>query len=102
MTTMGKLAWGLVLLVTVLHFDFWWWNSTDVVLGFVPLTLAHQVAITLGAALAWSLVMRHAWPNDVEEWASGGQRASATGTIAERSVPTHELRGGREPRGGRV
>jgi hypothetical protein len=71
MTTKGKLAWGFVLLVTVLHFDVWWWNSTEVVLGFVPLTLAHQIGITLGAALGWMLVTRFAWPRDVEEWASG-------------------------------
>lgn len=71
MTTKGKLAWGFVLLVTVLHVDLWWWDSTAIVLGFVPLTLAWQVGITLGAALAWWLVMTFAWPKGVEEWASG-------------------------------
>jgi hypothetical protein len=70
MTTKGKLAWGFVLLVTALHMDFCWWDSTAVVLGFVPLTLAYQVGITIAAALAWALVMRHAWPREVEEWAS--------------------------------
>lgn len=76
MTTSGKLAWGLVGLVTVLHCDFWWWDSTAIVLGFVPLTLAHQVGITLLAALAWALVMRFAWPHEVEEWAAGGSPAT--------------------------
>lgn len=70
MTTAGKLAWGLVLLVTLLHFDLWLWDSTSIVLGFVPLTLAYQVGITIAAAIAWGLVMRFAWPRDVEEWAS--------------------------------
>jgi len=77
MTTKGKLAWGFVLLVTVLHCDFWWWDSTAVVFGFVPLTLASQVGVTFGAALAWGLVMRFAWPRDVEEWASGGAGPAA-------------------------
>lgn len=93
MTIKGKLAWALVLFVAVLHFDFWWWDSTAIVLGFVPLTLAYQVGITLGAALAWSLVMRYAWPGDVEEWASGGARTEATGSVAAPTVS-------RDPRGG--
>lgn len=70
MTRNGKLAWGFVLLVAVLHCDFWWWDTTAVVLGFLPLTLASQIAITLAASAAWALVVRHAWPRDVEEWAS--------------------------------
>ncbi|MEZ6016284.1 MAG: hypothetical protein R3F49_14290 [Planctomycetota bacterium] len=77
MTTKGKLAWGLVLLVAVLHFDFWWWDSTTIVFGFVPLTLAFQVGITIGAALAWALVMRYAWPRDVEEWAAAADDQAA-------------------------
>ena len=72
MSTAGKLAWGLVLLATILHVDVWWWDSTSVVLGFLPLTLAHQVGVTVLAAVAWALVMRFAWPRDVEEWAAGG------------------------------
>lgn len=79
MTTKGKLAWGFVLLVSVLHVDLWWWDSTAIVLGFVPLTLAYQVGITLAAALAWALVMRFAWPKDVEEWASGAPRRGPHG-----------------------
>lgn len=79
MTTQGKLAWGFVLLVTVLHFDLWWWNSTSIVFGFVPLTLAYQVGITLAAALGWALVMRFAWPHHVEEWAAGSERVGRGG-----------------------
>jgi Na+/melibiose symporter-like transporter len=77
MTTKGKLAWGFVLLVTVLHLDFWWWDSTDIVLGFVPLALASQIGITLAAGLAWALVAHYAWPSDVEEWATAGQETGA-------------------------
>lgn len=77
MTTRGKLAWGFVLLVAVLHVDLWWWDSTAVVLGFLPLTLAYQVGITVAAALAWALVMHVAWPRDVEEWAAGRSGTSS-------------------------
>lgn len=94
MTTKGKLAWGLVLLVAVLHFDFWWWDSTAVVFGFVPLTLAHQVGITLGAAIAWSLVIRFAWPKHVEEWAGGDLRIEPRGSVAARDASHRGSRGG--------
>ena len=76
LTTAGKLAWGAVLLVAVLHCDFWWWSSTRIVFGFLPLTLAYQVGITLAAAAVWTLVIRFAWPAHIERWAEreGGQR----------------------------
>jgi len=86
LTTRGKLAWGLVALVTVLHFDFWWWDSTAIVFGFVPLTLAHQIGITLGAGLAWALVMRFAWPSGVEEWADQGPIAKPAREASPRAA----------------
>jgi len=72
MTSGAKFAWGLVVLVAILHFDFWLWDSTSVVFGFLPTGLAYQAGISLAAAIAWTLVVRLDWPEGVEEWASGG------------------------------
>ena len=83
MSTRGKLAWGFVLLVAVLHVDLWLWDSTTIVLGFVPLTLGYQVGITVAAALGWALVMRYAWPSGVEEWAAASD--SGRDAVARRS-----------------
>ena len=71
MSERGKLAWGLVLLVGILHYDFWLWDADGVVLGFLPVGLAYQAGISIAAAIAWALVVRFAWPDAVEEWASG-------------------------------
>jgi uncharacterized RDD family membrane protein YckC len=65
----GKFAWGLVALLAVLHYDFWNWNDRSVVFGFLPVGLLFQALISLGAAVAWTLVVRCAWPTHVEEWA---------------------------------
>ena len=65
----GKLAWALVALLAVLHYDFWNWDDRSVVFGFLPVGLLFQALISLGAAVAWALVVRCAWPSHVEEWA---------------------------------
>ena len=65
----GKFAWGLVALLAVLHYDFWNWNDRSVVFGFLPVGLLFQALISIGAAVAWALVVRSAWPTHVEEWA---------------------------------
>lgn len=71
MSTGGKLAWGLVLVAGVLHYDFWNWGRTTLVFGFLPIGLAYQAGISILAAIAWALVVRLAWPERVEEWAGG-------------------------------
>lgn len=68
----GKLAWGLVLLVAILHYDFWNWGRTTLVFGFMPVGLAYQAGISILAGIAWALVVKLAWPRRVEEWASSG------------------------------
>ena len=69
LSSRGKLAWALVALLAVLHYDFWNWDDRSVVLGFLPTGLLFQALISVGAAVAWALVVRCAWPTHVEEWA---------------------------------
>ena len=71
MSNKGKLAWGLVLALSLLHYDFWYWNTGSIVLGFMPIGLLYQALISAGSGLAWYLVVRHAWPSWIEEWAEG-------------------------------
>ena len=72
MTSRAALAWGLVLLLGVLHYDFWWWGDRTLVFGFLPIGLAWHAAISVMAAVAWALVIRYAWPSHLEEWAAQG------------------------------
>ena len=82
MSSRGWLAWGLVLLVGILHYDFWWWDDRTLVFGFMPIGLFWHALISIFAAIAWALVVRFAWPTHVEEWAASGD---ASGDAEERS-----------------
>jgi hypothetical protein len=73
MTLGAKLAWGVILLAAILHFDFWLWDSTAVVFGFIPVGLAYHAGLSIAAAFGWFLVVRLDWPEGVEEWSSGAE-----------------------------
>jgi hypothetical protein len=62
--------WAGVVLLALLHQDFWWWNSRTLVFGFLPIGLAYHAAFSLAAAGLWALACRWAWPDHIEEWAN--------------------------------
>ena len=61
---MKYVVWGLVLLLVVLHQDFWLWDDADLAFGFLPVTLLYQACISLAAAAVWYLATLFAWPID--------------------------------------
>ena len=69
MSAAGRFAWALVALLAILHYDFWNWDDRTLVLGFMPIGLFFQAMISIGAAVAWALVVKFAWPTHIEEWA---------------------------------
>ena len=69
MSSAGRLAWALVALLAILHYDFWNWDDRSLVFGFLPIGLFYQGLISIGAAASWALVVRFAWPTHIEEWA---------------------------------
>jgi hypothetical protein len=60
----------VVIALTVLHQDFWFWGDTGLVFGFLPVGLAYHIAFSLAAAGVWALAVRFAWPEEIEAWAS--------------------------------
>lgn len=65
---MKKLVYGLIVLLAVLHQDFWWWDDSDtLVLGFVPIGLAYHAAVSLAAGILWALAVKHCWPEEMGE-----------------------------------
>ena len=76
MSRTGKLAWGLVVVVAIVHFDFWAWDDDTLVFGFVPMALAFHAALSVAAAVAWLLVVRFAWPDGTEEWAGASEESA--------------------------
>ncbi len=70
---------GIVLLM-VLHQDFWWWDDNSLVFGFVPVGLAYHALISLLAGGIWALIVFFAWPKELEE---GTSESSESGSDAQ-------------------
>lgn len=64
---MKKVVVAFMLILFVLHQDFWLRENGDLVLGILPATLAYHMVFTLLAALAWAMVVKFAWPQYSEE-----------------------------------
>ncbi len=65
-----RLVWTAVVVLAVLHHDFWWWNDRTLVLGFLPIGLAYHALYSVAAGCVWALANKYAWPHHIEEWAS--------------------------------
>ena len=66
---MGKLIVALVVLLAILHQDFWLWDNTTLVLGFLPAGLAYHVFYSIICGLVWMLAVKFAWPEHIEKMA---------------------------------
>lgn len=67
-----RFVWGFIVVLGVVHYDFWYWEDTSLVLGFMPVGLAFHALISILAGLGWWMVVKNAWPSWVEEWAEEG------------------------------
>jgi hypothetical protein len=66
-----KLVWAAVILLFILHHDFWLWGDRSLVFGFMPVGLFYHVLFSIVASLTWLCAVKFAWPEEIEEWASG-------------------------------
>ena len=65
---MKVLIFGSIVLLAILHQDFWWWDdSSTLVFGFIPVGLAFHAGISLSAGILWALAVRFCWPSGVDE-----------------------------------
>ena len=64
---MKNLVWGLVILLLILHQDFWYWDDTTLVFGYMPIGLFYHACISIAAAITWWLATIYAWPDRLEE-----------------------------------
>ena len=65
----------LLLLMTgglyLLHQDWWNWKKTEpLLLGFLPIGLTYHAAFSLAAALMMWVMVRFAWPAELDEMES--------------------------------
>jgi hypothetical protein len=77
-----KLVWAAVILLFILHHDFWFWDDRSLVLGFMPVGLFYHVLFSIVASLTWLCAVKFAWPEEIEEWASGSEANPSASTAA--------------------
>ncbi|HSR52384.1 MAG TPA: DUF3311 domain-containing protein [Acidobacteriota bacterium] len=56
----------LLPLLYLLHNDFWWWNDSFLFLG-LPIGLSYHLLFCLAVSVVMWLMVRHAWPHDLQE-----------------------------------
>jgi hypothetical protein len=62
----------------VLHQDFWFWRAArPLVFGFIPIGLFYHACYTVATAIVMWLLVKHAWPSELEEGV--GEGASGRG-----------------------
>lgn len=66
----------LILAVFFLHQDFWNWNNGALALGFLPVGLAYHACYALAAAALMAVLVKLAWPADLEPLESRARRAA--------------------------
>ena len=75
---MKYVVWTLIALLIVLHQNFWNWDDGELVFGFLPVSLAYHMGLSLAAAAVWLLATIFAWPvQDQEEAAQAGGKDRA-------------------------
>lgn len=66
---------AFMLVLFVLHQDFWLKDNATLVFGIFPIGLAYHMIFTVVAASAWLVIVKFAWPKylDEEEKEGGDQ-----------------------------
>ena len=67
----NAIVWGLVLLLLILHQDYWQWEHNPVLFGFMPYTMAYNIGISLATGMLWIVVCFVLWPKHLERFADG-------------------------------
>lgn len=62
----------------VLHQDFWFWRAArPLVFGFLPIGLFYHACYTIATAFVIWMLVKHAWPSELEERVRDGETSSA-------------------------
>jgi hypothetical protein len=58
---------GLLVMLAILHQDYWWRaDHRTLVFGFLPVSLAYHIGISIAASVLWGLACYYCWPKDVD------------------------------------
>ena len=63
-----------VVALYVLHQDIWFWRSSHLVFGFIPIGLFYHALFSAAAALLMWLLVTFAWPSHLEREVEEAER----------------------------
>lgn len=70
------IIYGLVVVLALLHQDFWFWDDPTLVFGFMPVGLFYHTLYSIAAACLWAAAVKWAWPSEVEAFAEAADELS--------------------------
>ncbi len=68
--TKRNLIYVALIVLGLIHQDFWFWYSPTLIFGFLPVGLAYHAFYSLLAAFVWFLALKYAWPAHIEAFAA--------------------------------
>ena len=75
---MGKFfVWSSFVLMFFLHQDFWWWEDSFAVFGFLPIGLAYHAGFSIACSILGWMAIQYAWLREIERFAESGDDSSA-------------------------
>ena len=69
------MVWFLFILMFFLHQDFWWWDHSFLILGFLPIGLAYHGIFSIACAILGWAAVRFAWPEELEKFAESSDQS---------------------------
>jgi hypothetical protein len=57
----------VIVVMVLLHQDFWLWKNKNLVFGFLPAGLAYHVCYSILASVVMAILVWFAWPQHLEE-----------------------------------
>ncbi len=63
-----------LVLLFLLHQDFWFWDDSSLIFGFVPVGLAYHALYCIVTSVLWYLMVTYNWPDEAEAFAQGDEK----------------------------
>lgn len=55
----------MVLVLLIMHQDYWNWYNNHLVFGFLPYAIAYHCVISIAAAGVWWVAVKFCWPSQL-------------------------------------